>query len=80
MKKRGVLLLAATIGLMLIACGDSKDAVVTTPGNTGSTGNTATDVTQEESREQEKLPASQEYVSAGYRCDGELGGYGRPFR
>ena len=64
MKKRGVLLLAATIGLMLIACGDSKDTVVTTPGNTGSTGNTATDVTQEESREQEKLPASQEYVSA----------------
>ncbi|MDE6516495.1 MAG: DUF1266 domain-containing protein [Acetatifactor sp.] len=70
MKKRGVLLLAATIGLMLIACGDPGNAAGTTPGSTGSTGgagstgSTAADVTQEESQEAEKLPASQEYVSA----------------
>lgn len=70
MKKRGVLLLAATIGLMLIACGDPGNAAGTTPGGTdstggaGSTGSTAADVTQEESQEAEKLPASQEYVSA----------------
>ncbi len=64
MKKRGVLLLAATIGLMLIACGNSRDTAATTPGSSGSTGSTAADVTQEESRETEKLPASQEYVSA----------------
>lgn len=58
MKKRGVLLLAAAIGLMLTACGDSREAAGITPGST------AGNVTQEASQEAEKLPASQEYVSS----------------
>lgn len=58
MKKREVLLLAAAIGLMLTACGDSREAAGITPGST------AGNVTQEASQEAEKLPASQEYVSS----------------
>lgn len=57
MKKRGVLLLAVTIGLMLTACGNPGDATGIIPGN--ATGDTV----HEESQETEKLPASQEYVS-----------------
>lgn len=65
MKKRSVLLLAVTIGLMLTACGNSKEAA----GTTG----TAEDAARQESRETESLPvsqepenlpASQEYVSS----------------
>lgn len=54
MKKRGVLLLAATIGLMLTACGHSEKT----------TNSAAKDVDQEISKESENLPASQEYVSS----------------
>jgi len=75
MKKRGVLLLAATIGLSLMACGGPTGTGGTTPGNTGATGGTssitsggadsaAADTAQEESQEAENLPASQEYISS----------------
>ena len=76
MKKRKILLLTAVIGLMLTACGNSKEAAGktppsgigagTTPGSTGSgtvTGSTKEDATPEASSEPENLPVSQEYVS-----------------
>lgn len=53
MKKRGLLLLAVAVGLMLTACGDFWEATGITPGSTA--GN--------EAQEAEKLPASQEYIS-----------------
>ena len=58
MKKRGILPLAMTLGLVLTACGTFREATGITPGST------AGNVTQEASRESEKLPASQEYISS----------------
>lgn len=55
MKKRGVLLLTAAIGLMFTACGNLQDVVQ---------GGAAKDATQKESQEKENLPASQEYASS----------------
>lgn len=74
MKKREVLLLTAAIGLMLTACGDTKDDADPAPGSTsGSTtqgeaqtgsSSTAGDTAQGESQPTENLPTSQEYVSS----------------
>lgn len=69
MKKRGLFLLAAAIGLMLTACGEPEEAADAKSGSTAK--NTTQEATQEsektrepeESSEPEKLPASQEYVS-----------------
>ena len=58
MKKRGILLLAVSIGLMLTACTDSPK---TTDIPSGSA---AGDTVQNETRDTEKLPASQEYISS----------------
>lgn len=57
MKRREVILLALTVGLMLTACGEPKESA-------GSSGGAAANAGQEESQELEKLPASQEYVSS----------------
>lgn len=71
MKKRNLLLLAVTVGLMLTACGEPENVAGTTPGSTTesttestASGDTAGNTTQEESTEPENLPASQEYVSS----------------
>lgn len=74
MKKRKVLLLSVAIGLMLTACGNSKETADITPSNTeeGATWQEsqepeklpASDVAKEASQEAENLPASEEYVSS----------------
>ena len=54
MRKRRILLLAAVVGLMLAACGNSEEtAGKTTPGS----------IEENAGTETENLPASQEYVS-----------------
>lgn len=58
MKKRNVLLMAVTVGLMLTACGDPQEVEDTTSGST------VEPSTQVQSQEPETLPASQEYVSS----------------
>ncbi len=58
MKNRGVLLLAAIVGLMLTACGEPKESAGTESDST------ANRTTQEESQEPDNLPASQEYFSS----------------
>jgi hypothetical protein len=73
MKKRNVILLAATIGLMLTACGDSKESTGNISDSTTVPTDTAENETTEkfkesqesqESQEPENLPESQEYVSS----------------
>lgn len=58
MKRGGVLLLAAAIGLSLISCGNPERTASITSGSA------AGGTTKEESQETAKLPASQEYVSS----------------
>lgn len=59
MKKRSGLLLAATLSLMLTACGVPGETVGTSPRESS-----ADTPIQSESQEPEKLPASQNYVSS----------------
>lgn len=67
MKKTSVLLPAMVIGLMLTACGISPETTDRLSGSATTdmaSGSIPTDTTQAVSQETEKLPASQEYVSA----------------
>lgn len=64
MKKRNVFMFAAAVGLMLTACGNSKDTAANVSDSTAvSTGTVETERTAE-TQEPENLPASQEYLSS----------------
>jgi len=66
MKRRGVLLLAAAVGLMLTACGAPGTTTGSAPENTTQeeSGETSSSATQEESTEPEESVSAQDYVSA----------------
>lgn len=64
MKKRKILLLAAAVGLMVTACGNSKETADSVSDNTSVSTGSAEDKTTEKPQEPENLPDSQEYVSS----------------
>lgn len=64
MKKRNAILLAAVVGMMLTACGNSKETAGGRSDNTTVPTGTVEDGTTKASQEPEKLPDSQEYVSS----------------
>ena len=60
MKKRNVILLAATIGLMLTACGDSKESTGNISDSTTVPTDTAENETTEKFKESQESQESQE--------------------
>ena len=67
MKKRNVLLFAAAVGLMLTACGNSKDTADGGSNSAAVSSGTVENKAAEESQEPqepENLPDTQEYVSS----------------